>query len=829
MGKGSTTTTSTTTPNPQAMSMYSSILDRVNQLGDQGMQLAPMNADQSAAFGTVRGLAGQDSPYLQQAMRYATQGAGTITPEQIAQYYNPYQEAVVRATMGNIDESNEQQRQRLIGNAVAKGAWGGDRAGVAQAELARQQGLARNQTLAGLESQGFSQALAAAQADREAAARGSGAMIGLQGAGLQGAGAQLNIGDLQQKYAQAGLNLPFTTTQWLASIGTGVGSQMGGTSSTTTPRPNPLNQFLGAGLALAGMFLKDGGRVPSKAIGGGLVPAAHDIGLGQMNITPGVGAPKPPEAKASPDSGAGELFDSALGLAAGIRNKFQSRPTDISAASFTPSSVGDNIGSQWSDNDREFQGFYADGGGVADVTPRQRIDEGFEDVESAVSTGDFDAAGINNRESYGPSPEIAASRAPALGLAPDVPLPRPRPAEADEGNDEALEAPTLARPAPGLAPVITEVSAQSRPPTSESVRGLLLSLSPEVRQGLVAAGLSMMASPSSNVGQAIGSAGLKGLETYSGAIKAREAGAKTKFDQDLKLRELDQMQKKADAELALRTRIHEERGGMTDYQKALVAQRGVRPAMDTETADFLAERVIAGDSRALIGLGRGAQGAENLALIQSLVARKAQERGLDARDLLAKVAEQSGQMAQQRTFGTQTARMATASTEALGAIELGKEASALVPRGSWVPITKALQAFQRGTSDPNLYKFGAANLAIINTYARAISPTGVPTVNDKIHAEQLLSTATSPAAYMAILGQMEKEIHIAHAAPTRAKELMESIRRGQNPSQAHAPLATPAVRTPAVAVPPAQQREIGRVYDLPKGKFRWTGSGWTTP
>lgn len=30
----------------------------------------------------------------------------------------------------------------------------------------------------------------------------------------------------------------------------------------------------------------------------------------------------------------------------------------------------------------------------------------------------------------------------------------------------------------------------------------------------------------------------------------------------------------------------------------------------------------------------------------------------------------------------------------------------------------------------------------------------------------------------------------------------------------------------AMAVPPAAQRQVGQVYDTPKGKFRWTGTGW---
>lgn len=235
------------------------------------------------------------------------------------------------------------------------------------------------------------------------------------------------------------------------------------------------------------------------------------------------------------------------------------------------------------------------------------------------------------------------------------------------------------------------------------------------------------------------------------------------------------------------------KGGPADPEQAAAVAKakstgGVLP---DDTADWLAERVIAGDAKALTNLGRGAQGAENIIKVQTLASKKAAERGLNPNDILAKVAEQSGLTAQQRTFGTQVARMAVNSTEAQGAIDLGRKASADVPRTNWVPVNKAIQAYQSGTSDPKLAAFGAANLAIINTYSRAISPTGTPTVHDKEHAERLLSTASGPDAYNAVLDQMNKEIEIAHAAPSKAKKEMEAIRKGEarEPTGAPAPKA----------------------------------------
>lgn len=206
---------------------------------------------------------------------------------------------------------------------------------------------------------------------------------------------------------------------------------------------------------------------------------------------------------------------------------------------------------------------------------------------------------------------------------------------------------------------------------------------------------------------------------------------------------------------------------------------GANGTMPDQTADFLAERVLAGDTKALIGIGRGAQGSNNLAKVQGLVAQKAAERGIDAKDMLAATAEQSGLNAQQRTFGTQTARMSTSSVEAQGAITLGRQASQLVSRGNWVPVNRAIQAFQTNSGSPEISKFAAANLAIINTYARAINPNGQPTVADKEHAREMLSTAMGPDQYNAVLDQLNAEIEMAHKSPEIAKKGLENLRKGK--------------------------------------------------
>jgi hypothetical protein len=146
-------------------------------------------------------------------------GAGTqgVGPGQLEteRYMSPYMNQVVRAQQALQAEENQAQRSALTGEAIRAGAFGGDRAGIAQANLARQQSLANQATLSNLLQQGFGQAqgvagqqqqlgLGAEQANRAAQQFGAqqAAALGQQqfGQGLSAAQQQAALG--QAIYAQ---------------------------------------------------------------------------------------------------------------------------------------------------------------------------------------------------------------------------------------------------------------------------------------------------------------------------------------------------------------------------------------------------------------------------------------------------------------------------------------------------------------------------------------------------------------------------------------------------------------------------------------------------
>jgi hypothetical protein len=139
------------------------------------------------------------------------------------------------------------------------------------------------------------------------------------------------------------------------------------------------------------------------------------------------------------------------------------------------------------------------------------------------------------------------------------------------------------------------------------------------------------------------------------------------------------------------------------------------------------------------------------------------------------MAEFSGIVAGSRTVGQRAANISLAATEAHEMLDIVKETSDSFERTNFVPWNMALRAYESGTGTPEIAAFGASVNALVNVYARAINPTGVPTVSDKDHARAVLNTVQSPQQVDAVLGIIRRELEIAMKAP---KQVQEATRQG---------------------------------------------------
>lgn len=201
------------------------------------------------------------------------------------------------------------------------------------------------------------------------------------------------------------------------------------------------------------------------------------------------------------------------------------------------------------------------------------------------------------------------------------------------------------------------------------------------------------------------------------------------------------------------------------------------PTIDDETLTAMAEQYLAGDKSVFQNLGRGAQGATNVVALRKRVAEVAKEAGMTPDQIALAQSEFMGMGAAQRTLGTRTANFGLAEKEALEMAGLVEQTSAKVSRTTFMPINKAIIAYNDNTGDPETRAFGAALNSFINAYARAVSPVGTPTVSDKDHARAMLSRADSHTALLAIMDQLKQEMKAAEKAPGAVQD---QLRRQQS-------------------------------------------------
>lgn len=213
-------------------------------------------------------------------------------------------------------------------------------------------------------------------------------------------------------------------------------------------------------------------------------------------------------------------------------------------------------------------------------------------------------------------------------------------------------------------------------------------------------------------------------------------------------------------------------------------------ALGKEDYDLLADQVISGDRSVFVGLGRS---PKDVAGVRAAITRKAKEQGLSGADLSAATAGFEGVKAGERTLGTRTAQIGLAGNEAALFAKNAVEASNKVNRTEFPTLNKALEAARKGTGNTDVVDLASYTNSLINAYARAVSPSGAPTVSDKEHAREILSTAFSKGQYQSAVNVILKEIDAAKQSPGQTKqELRELYKSGAGgeraPSSGGAPL-----------------------------------------
>lgn len=237
--------------------------------------------------------------------------------------------------------------------------------------------------------------------------------------------------------------------------------------------------------------------------------------------------------------------------------------------------------------------------------------------------------------------------------------------------------------------------------------------------------------------------------------------------------------------------------------------------LDEPTLTAMAHQYRAGDTSVLTNLGRGAQGAANVVALRKKIADLNSQGGETGVEQASRNAEFFGNKAGQRTLGTKQANIELASTEFKQVLPVVIAASNAVNRTNYPDLNKIIQAAQEKTGDPNIVKFGGGVNTLINVYARAISPTGVPSVSDKDHAREILQKAWSQGQFNAATDMMTQEIDAALKSPEKVRDDMRKRFLG-------------GVGGAGTQQRPAQQQfQEGDTATHPSGqKIRFQGGQW---
>ena len=133
-------------------------------------------------------------------------------------------------------------------------------------------------------------------------------------------------------------------------------------------------------------------------------------------------------------------------------------------------------------------------------------------------------------------------------------------------------------------------------------------------------------------------------------------------------------------------------------------------------------------------------------------------------DLTGMNEEQVRALAGARTAGVTQQNLEMAGQEARGMIAVARNAAKAANLSSLKAINQFTRWLGGQAQNPQYAALNTAINSLINSYARAINPRGVPTVSDKQHAREILDSAMAKGNLEAALTMMETEIATAHEA-----------------------------------------------------------------
>lgn len=243
------------------------------------------------------------------------------------------------------------------------------------------------------------------------------------------------------------------------------------------------------------------------------------------------------------------------------------------------------------------------------------------------------------------------------------------------------------------------------------------------------------------------------------------------------------------------TRLNQAQANEQDYRRAMLENAGARIGQgqqridNTKGGDFSPEakqfwtEYFYKNGSLPPGLARTGSGSKLVQEIMGAVPGQGSPGGM-----IANKAELAGTTAGERTLGQRQAALGVATNEVKQFLPLATALSQKVDRSKYPDLNSILLAAEKGTGDPTVVQFAAANNAVMNAYSQIVTRGGTPTDASRSAAAELLSTAYSKGQYATVAQQIMAEANAALKAPAAVKQEMREGMTGNEPS-------TPSVQT----------------------------------
>ena len=227
-------------------------------------------------------------------------------------------------------------------------------------------------------------------------------------------------------------------------------------------------------------------------------------------------------------------------------------------------------------------------------------------------------------------------------------------------------------------------------------------------------------------------------------------------------------------------------------------------ALTTDAAETAINMALAGDPSMMTGWGRS---PKDKATIMNVLTQMVKEKKVTPTDFAMAKAMMSGAMQGFRTSAVITANSQIAANEATQMMNVVRSVAPAVNLTDYPSLNKLKNAVDKQIGGPAVPKLYASLNALINTYARATNPRGVPTIHDKEKAETMINEAMSNGQLEGVMQVMTAEMEAALAAPAATRENLKQLMPGQRPVAAASSSAAP--QSAVSQIPTEQPKAAG--------------------